>query len=300
MNARKRETSPSPSTDKKPDPIERARALVSGGDKPHAEPDRRALEAYAAWLFYERRLLCLQLWPQLGDRSDSFVLGGNAGFNWHFRGWTDPANAPRRDPASRAAAILEMAGVDWASHPPDKDPIEIPDTGERPPLPEGWPGADAELLALVKAFVEADTKYLRVLDEDEDDPRLSEIDERRNDLVEEVIRIPARTVQGLHAKCEVIARIVDLTRTASGSRRAPHLCTTSLGRSETMFSASLRSRGLHQGTCRSRLLRPPAPSSTNSRACGPGSPGSMAVSTKLTRSDQGSREHRRRNPGTVI
>ncbi|MBM0206534.1 hypothetical protein JNW90_28660 [Micromonospora sp. STR1s_5] len=44
---------------------------------------RKALEAYAAWLFYERRLLCHYLWPHYAD-ADSFVLCLNAGFGWHL------------------------------------------------------------------------------------------------------------------------------------------------------------------------------------------------------------------------
>ena len=38
--------------------------------------DRRALEAYASWLFMERRILCGELWPQMGAEAERYVSAG--------------------------------------------------------------------------------------------------------------------------------------------------------------------------------------------------------------------------------
>src|SRR4051812_33427444 len=48
---------------------------------PVERPDRRALEAYAAWLHFERRMLCQELWPEMGSASRWVVFAENAGFH---------------------------------------------------------------------------------------------------------------------------------------------------------------------------------------------------------------------------
>ncbi|WP_426443040.1 hypothetical protein [Bradyrhizobium genosp. P] len=104
-------------------------------------PDRRAAHAYAAWLHMERRILRSELWPDLGTMAEMFVSFDNAGANWHLRhdDWkSDP------QPSSRAAAVLDLVGVDWRSDD-GKDHV---DSGRRPPLPGGWPRVDAELIEL--------------------------------------------------------------------------------------------------------------------------------------------------------
>src|ERR1700680_1481845 len=53
--------------------------------------DRRALEAYASWLFMERRILCGELWPQMGADAERWDFADNAGYGWHFRGRGDLA-----------------------------------------------------------------------------------------------------------------------------------------------------------------------------------------------------------------
>ena len=63
--------------------------------------DRRALEAYASWLFMERRILCGELWPDMGAEAERYDYYDNAGAGWHFRGdgdwrgWLDRGGAPR-------------------------------------------------------------------------------------------------------------------------------------------------------------------------------------------------------------
>ncbi len=72
--------------------------------------DRHALEAYASWLFMERRILCGELWPHMGTKADRWVFNDNAGAGWHFRGEGDWRDLPQ--PSSRTAAVLDLAGVD--------------------------------------------------------------------------------------------------------------------------------------------------------------------------------------------
>src|ERR1700682_2770632 len=73
--------------------------------------DRRALEAYASWLFMERRILCGELWPQMGAEAERYVSQGNAGADWHFRGDGDWRDLPQ--PSTRAAAVLALVSVGW-------------------------------------------------------------------------------------------------------------------------------------------------------------------------------------------
>ncbi len=65
-------------------------------------PARETLETYAAWLFYERRRLCDELWPG-SDAAADIVKVDNPAAPWHFSGVTPP-------PASRAEAVLRLVG----------------------------------------------------------------------------------------------------------------------------------------------------------------------------------------------
>src|SRR5437870_10792913 len=73
--------------------------------------DRRALEAYASWLFMERRILCGELWPDMGAEAERYDYYDNAGAGWHFRGDGDWRDLPQ--PSTRAATVLDLVGVDW-------------------------------------------------------------------------------------------------------------------------------------------------------------------------------------------
>ncbi|MBR1249198.1 hypothetical protein JQ609_20000 [Bradyrhizobium sp. AUGA SZCCT0169] len=106
--------------------------------------DRRALEAYASWLFYERRLLCGELWPDW-ENAERFV-GSNSGAHWHFRGDGDWRDLPQ--PSTRAATVLSLVGVDWK----DDRESNHEETGNPPRRPPGWPKIDAELIDLGREF----------------------------------------------------------------------------------------------------------------------------------------------------
>ena len=66
---------------------------------------RGALEAYASWLFMERRILCGELWPHMGAEAERFDWFDNAGAGWHF-------GEVRTPPSTRAAAVLDLVGVE--------------------------------------------------------------------------------------------------------------------------------------------------------------------------------------------
>jgi hypothetical protein len=110
-------------------------------------PDARAAHAYAAWLHMERRILCNEIWPDMGAMAEKFVFFDNAGANWHLR-HDDWKNDPQ--PSSRAAAVLDLVGVDWRGG--DDGGLSHQDSGHRPNLPAGWPRVDAALIALGAKF----------------------------------------------------------------------------------------------------------------------------------------------------
>jgi hypothetical protein len=109
-----------------------------------ATTDRRALESYASWLFMERRLLCLELYPDMGVEAERYDFAQNAGYGWHFNGEQDWRAVPQ--PSSRAARVLELVGVDWraVAHPE----WEYTDSGRRPSIAGFW-AVDAELICAV-------------------------------------------------------------------------------------------------------------------------------------------------------
>jgi hypothetical protein len=80
---------------------------------PATDTDRRALEAYASWLFMERCILCGELWPDEGAQAERYDWHDNAGAGWHLRGRGDLAWNEGPQPSSRAAAVLDLVGVDW-------------------------------------------------------------------------------------------------------------------------------------------------------------------------------------------
>jgi hypothetical protein len=75
--------------------------------------DRRALEAYASWLFMERRILCGELWPHMGAEAERYDRHDNARAKWHFDGRGDLAWDEGPQPSTRAAAVLDLVGVNW-------------------------------------------------------------------------------------------------------------------------------------------------------------------------------------------
>jgi hypothetical protein len=166
------------------------------------------MEAYASWLFYERRLLCLELYPDQ-PRAEDFVMAGNAGFGWHFPSGTYWKDMPQ--PSSRAAAVLDQVGVDWRTYP-DRDFFNYEDSGFRPRLPASWPHVDAELLDAARGFIEADDFARAIPDENpNENPAWEENEERRTRFADLVTGVEARSLEGLRAKAEVMKRYISLS-----------------------------------------------------------------------------------------
>lgn len=138
-----------------------ALASRSAEAAPASPTDRRALEAYASWLFMERRILCGELWPHMGAKAEKWDWHDNAGAGWHFRDRGALAWDEGPQPSSRAAAVLDLVGVDWRQ-PKEDLGLDHTDTGARPPLPAGWPAPDGELLELAEQFHVAESECGRL------------------------------------------------------------------------------------------------------------------------------------------
>ena len=141
-------------------PIAAAVPVASPAMSPPSAPntDRRALEAYASWLFMERRILCGELWPHMGAEAERYDWFDNAGAGWHFRGDGDWQDLPQ--PSTRAAAVLDLVGVDWRQ--PKRDlGLDHEDTGHRPELPTGWPAIhpDERLLELERKIFKHKARF---------------------------------------------------------------------------------------------------------------------------------------------
>lgn len=149
------------------------------------ETDRRALEAYASWLFMERRILCGELWPHMGAVAEKFDFAGNAGWGWHFRGEIDWRDHPQ--PSTRAAAVLDLVGVDWRGRKEDDRGLGEFDNGARPMLPTNWPERDGELREALESLKAHDLALagLHKVHGDEADSRedYQELEEARDDCL---------------------------------------------------------------------------------------------------------------------
>lgn len=123
--------------------------LLTRSDDDGAPPDRRALVAYSAWLYFERSFLCQELYPHLGHKAASFLVGSNAGFEYHRSGTPEAS--------TRALTVLSEVGCDWT-----KDSylgIDDARQGEAALEVPGFPHPDARLMDLERAFQVERAKY---------------------------------------------------------------------------------------------------------------------------------------------
>jgi hypothetical protein len=77
-----------------------------------AEPvTEQLLDAYSEWLFYERRLLCVERYPGI-RHPDGFIPANTGASDYHFplgpERWQD-----RPMPSTRAAVVLASVGCRW-------------------------------------------------------------------------------------------------------------------------------------------------------------------------------------------
>jgi hypothetical protein len=165
-------------------------------------PDRRALEAYASWLFMERRFLCNELYPQMGANAERFDLAGNAGWDWHFRFEGEKHEPPQ--PSTRAAAVLDLVGVNWRAYPEKAIDPWLADNGNRPTLPAKWPQVDGDITQALETMLKCERAVsdLRKVHGDDADEREDylEFEARREEAIEELSTIESRSMAGVMAK----------------------------------------------------------------------------------------------------
>lgn len=74
-------------------------------------PRKKLLNAYSEWLFYERRLLCMEIYPD-HKGADDFVPQNTGASDYHFpsdgKHWNEEPQ-----PSTRAAHVLDIVGCDW-------------------------------------------------------------------------------------------------------------------------------------------------------------------------------------------
>jgi hypothetical protein len=187
---------------------------------PAPDTDRRALEAYASWLFMERRILCGELWPHMGAAAERYDWFDNAGHGWHWRG--DLAWDEGPQPSSRAAVVLDLIGVDWRQPKRDMG-LNHDDNGARPPLPARWPEVDGELTGAYEQIVSLDAKISEFCDTISDDDRYTHhgylaAEDARFEAIDRLIELPARSWKGIKAKASALnmRQILDDTERARG------------------------------------------------------------------------------------
>jgi hypothetical protein len=119
--------------------------LLAFGPSPEerANPSRHALISYATWLYFERRAVCQELYPHLGDKADRFTIGdyGMTAFDYHRDALHGPASA-------RALDVLALAGCDWQD---GRAPIDDEIDGRYIPDPAAATDtADGSVLAAIR------------------------------------------------------------------------------------------------------------------------------------------------------
>ncbi len=81
-------------------------ALIGNPIGVAAAPDRRMLAAYNEWLFYERRLLCIESFGGIG--AEEFTPANSGAHDFHFPSGLSWKDAPQ--PSTRAALVLSAVG----------------------------------------------------------------------------------------------------------------------------------------------------------------------------------------------
>jgi hypothetical protein len=123
------------------------------------------------------------------------------GLNWHFGREEGHRWDELPQPSTRAIAVLDFVGVDWAGY---RRSVPYEDSGHRPALPEQWPHADAEIIAAAREIETIEETYRDLMSEHEDHPRLAELDDQRRYLLGVLENTQARTVEGMQAKAAVV------------------------------------------------------------------------------------------------
>jgi hypothetical protein len=166
-----------------------------------ASIDRRALEAYATWLFYERRILCQELFPGL-KHADAFVSDGGAE-EFHFGAFGEKPWHERPMPSSRAEDMLARLGIDWTKHQQKALGPNLAVGLAPQPVEPGFPHPDATLLAAERRHSELCAELIRQIDHDQE---ADAVDREFQALGREVCKSVARSMLGLQAKAQMLLR----------------------------------------------------------------------------------------------
>ena len=187
---------------------------------PEAPPavDRVALVNYASWLFMERRMICRELYPHMGDKSDRFVLSGSAADRFHFptSGEFLIGEPTAWKASARAVPVLDLVGADWRSDLTESgcrhlDRPDRRDNGERPPVPHGWPRLDAALLDALDDLNRLDAAQ-DVMgtagsgDERDADtiPGYGDLEDARDSVLDRLSEVRASGLTGLQVKAKAL------------------------------------------------------------------------------------------------
>jgi hypothetical protein len=156
----------------------------------------------------ERRLLCLELYPHMGSQAEQVIFADNAGYDWHFCGRGDLEWNQGPQPSSRAAAVLDLVGVDWRQRQPNHPDHYAVDNGDRPPLPANWPQVDGDLRQAFDDIVEMDaaiaTLHKKHGDDADSRDDYQECQEMRDGAIATLIDVRALSTAGIMAKASAL------------------------------------------------------------------------------------------------
>jgi hypothetical protein len=165
----------------------------------------------------ERRLLCNELYPKMGADAERFDLAGNAGYHWHYGIRGERPEPPQ--PSTRASAVLDLVGVDWRGYPERTIGEVFADVGSCPTLPAKWPQVDGDITQALETMLECERAVsdLRDVHGDDADEREDylELEERREEAIEELSTIKSMSMAGVMAKAAALQNhelIDDYTR----------------------------------------------------------------------------------------
>lgn len=191
------------------------RALNAPAAEAPPAVDRAALVNYATFLAWERNRVCAELYPHLGTKAASFVLGMNAAHEF-FHPSDDIRSQDKPPPAStRAVKVLDLIGIDWRSDP-SGDGIErsigpsgpYADNRERPAVPHGWPDLDAALVTAAGDLGKIEAAIAVLLKDEPRDcdevPGFVALDDERDIALSTLFSEKARTLHGLQAKASTL------------------------------------------------------------------------------------------------
>lgn len=191
-------------------------AVIARKPSPAPAVDRIALVNYASWLCMERRMVCMELYPHMGERADRFVIAANAADRFHYptAGGFPSGITTAPKPSTRAVQVLDMVGVDWRAdlgNGANLDPPAMRDDGQRPVVSHGWPRLDAALLDAFDDLTRLDAAQLAMgkaglcaARNADTVPGYDGLEAARDDALVRVCGTRAESLTGLQVKAKAI------------------------------------------------------------------------------------------------